>query len=151
MAESKYGKYLCTDFVMDAAGPLKEMGKKRLIFNGAEHWGINYWMRWTYITKPFTMEEKPHSHDYDQCAHFYGGDPSNVEEFDAEVEFYLGEEGEKQVITRPTIVFVPKGLIHCPLVYKRIGKPIIFQNVCFTGEYEKTMDTGEKLKMPKGV
>lgn len=151
MAGSKYGKYLYTDFVMDAMGPLKDMGKKRLVFNGADCWGINYTMRWTYITKAFMMEQKPHSHEYDQCVHFYGGNPSNVGEFDAEVEFSLGAEGEKQIITKPTTVYIPKGMIHCPLTYTRIGKPIIFQNICFTPEYEKTMETGEKLKMPRGM
>jgi hypothetical protein len=149
MAEYKHAKNLCTDFVVAPMGPMKDMGKKRLIFNGAENWGINYWMRWTYITRAFMMEQEPHSHDYDQCSHFYGGDPSNVEEFDAEVEYYL--EGEKIVITKPTIVYIPAGMIHCPLTYVRIGKPIIFQNVALTGEYEKTMESGEKRKMPKGV
>ena len=151
MAETKYGKYLCTDFIIEGLGKLKDMGKKRMVFNGVDHWGINYWMRWTYIDRPFTMEQVPHSHDYDQCSHFYGGDPSNIAEFEAEVEFYLGEEGEKQVITKPTIVFIPKGLIHCPLIYKRVDKPIIFQNVAFTTEYVKTMDSGEKVKLPPGA
>ena len=151
MAETKYAKYLYHDFIIEGkhwdnlSGGKMKLAPKRLAFDGMNHWGLNYWMRWTYVTEPFTMEQVPHSHEYDQCAHFYGGDPSNVEEFDAEVWFYLGEEGEKQVITKPTIVYIPKGMIHCPLTYKRIDKPIIFQNVCFTSEYLKTLDTGEKI------
>jgi hypothetical protein len=154
MAESKYGKYLTHDFVIDGFPVIdKETGKrtdkrgpKRLGFDGMNHWGgLNYWMRWSYITQPFMMEQVPHTHDYDQCAHFYGGDPNDISDFQAEVWFYLGEEGEKQVITKPTIVYIPKGMMHCPLTYHRIDKPIIFQNVCFTGEYLKTLEDGKEI------
>jgi hypothetical protein len=142
MAESKYEKYLYNDII------LQGRHAKRLGFDGYKSWGINYWMRWTYIAEPYTMEEKPHTHDYDQCCHFYGGDPKDVEDFQAEVWFYIG--GEKQVITKPTVVYVPKGTLHCPLIYKRIDKPIIFQNVAFAGEYVKTMENGEVLKVKPG-
>ena len=152
MAESKYGKYLTNDFVIQGYQMKKpddggEAGQvpKRLAFDGTEHWGLNYWMRLTYITAPFKMEQTPHSHEYDQCAHFYGGDLNDVEDFQAEVWFYLGEEGEKQVITRPTVVYIPKGLMHCPLTFVRVDKPIVFQNVCFTDEYLKTMDDGKQV------
>jgi hypothetical protein len=152
MAESKYAKYLADDFVIEGFRMRDQKGEpgmkvpKRLAFDGSTHFGgINYWMRMTYITQPFMMEQEPHSHDYDQCAHFYGGDPNDLSDFQAEVWFYLGEEGEKQVITKPTIVYIPKGMMHCPLTYHRVDKPIIFQNVCFTGEYVKTLEDGKQL------
>ena len=145
-------KFLKDDFVIEAlplndqkVEPGTEM-PKRLAFDGSTNFGgINYWMRMTYITQPFTMEQEPHSHEYDQCAHLYGGDPNDFGDFQAEVWFYLGEEGEKQVITKPTIIYIPRGMMHCPLVYHRIDKPIIFLNVCFTGEYKKTMEDGKEL------
>jgi hypothetical protein len=151
MAELKYGKYLTNDFIIQGL-PLKDPktgeGKdlpKRLAFDGTEHWGLDYWMRLTYITEPLKMEQVPHSHEYDQCAHFYGGDLSNIEDFRAEVWFYLGEEGEKQVITKPTIIYIPKGMMHCPLTFAKVDKPIVFQNVCFTSEYLKTLDDGKQI------
>ena len=67
------------------------------------------------------------------------------------IEYYLGDEGEKLVITRPSIVFIPAGMTHCPLTYTRVDKPIIFQNVAFTTEYLKTMGDGEQIKLPPGV
>jgi hypothetical protein len=155
MEKTKYSKYLAEDFVIDGF-PMRdpktgEMTKnpkaiKRLAFDGSTHWGgINYWMRMTYVTQPFKMEQVPHTHDYDQCAHFYGGDPSKLDDFQAEVWFYLGDEVEKQVITKPTIIYIPKGLKHCPLTFVKIDKPIIFQNVCFTGEYVKTLEDGKQF------
>ena len=53
----------------------------------------------------------------------------------AEVELYLGEEGERHVITHTTIVHIPKGMIHCPLNFKKIDRPIMFLNVPLTAHY----------------
>jgi hypothetical protein len=152
MAESKYGKYLTNDFIIQGfqiknreTGEKFKQAPKRLAFDGMEHWNLNYWMRLSYIAEPFKMEQVPHVHDYDQCVHFYGGDLSNIEDFQAEVWFYLGEEGEKQVITKPTIMYIPTGLKHCPLTFVRVDKPVIFQNVCFTSEYKKTLNDGKQL------
>ena len=39
-------------------------------------------------------------------------DPMDYKDFGAEVELYLGEEGEKHLITQTTFVYVPKELIH---------------------------------------
>jgi hypothetical protein len=35
-----------------------------------------------------------------------------------EVELYLGEEGEKHTFRGPTLVYIPGGLTHTPIVYK---------------------------------
>ena len=64
-----------------------------------------------------------------------GFDLSKIKEFDAEVEFSLGSEGEKHLITRPTTVHVPKGMIHGPMNFKKIGKPIIFIDTLLSAQY----------------
>ena len=57
--------------------------------------------------------------------------------FDAEVEISLGEESEKHVITEPTVLHIPKDVIHCPLNFKVVNKPVIFMNVALTPQYER--------------
>jgi hypothetical protein len=47
----------------------------------------------------------------------------------------LGEEGEKHIITEPTVLHLPKGTIHCPLNFKVVNKPVIFMNVALTPQY----------------
>ncbi len=37
----------------------------------------------------------------------------------------MGEELEKYVITQPTIISLPPGLVHCPLEITKIVHPII--------------------------
>lgn len=144
MAETKYGKYFIENPIIKG-----EFVKYRLYGQGSKY-GLegmeNYWLRWNCITQPMSRE-KPHVHDFDEIFHFFGADASDITDFQAEVELYVGEEGEKHVITCPTIIYMPAGLMHCPLNYKVVEKPIIFINLAFTKEYEKTMQTGEKLKM----
>jgi hypothetical protein len=130
MVETKYGKYLIEE-------PIEE-GRQtpRLKFYCQDYFGDKeYSMMWNCIKDPFLMVEVPHSHDFDQFLHFYGGNPLDVSEFDAVVELSLGEECEKHVITKTTIVHVPKGMIHCPLEFKVVNKPIIFMNVALTSAY----------------
>ncbi len=44
-----------------------------------------------------------------------------------------------------TIVHVPAGLLHCPMNYKRISKPIMLINITLGGEYVKKSSEGELL------
>jgi hypothetical protein len=62
----------------------------------------------------------------------------NFRDFGAEVELVMGKEGEKHVITSTTFVYIPKGLLHCPLVFKKVDRPIMFGHVMFTSSYEPT-------------
>lgn len=47
---------------------------------------------------------------------------------------YLGEEQEKHVFTRPTLVYLPIGFPHCPLEITRVDSPIIQIEVMLVGE-----------------
>jgi hypothetical protein len=134
MALGKYDRYFINEPIM------KGIFAPKLKFNSRMHFGEkNFSLVWNYIPEPFMMEDTPHSHDFDQFLHFYGADASNVKEFKAEVELYLGEEGEKHIITTTTIVHIPKGMIHCPLNFKRIDKPIVFMNIPLTPEYNRSV------------
>ena len=79
-----------------------------------------------YFTKPHLMVSTTHVHDCDEYLFFLGTNFEDMNDFDAEVELYMGEEGEKHIITVPTIVYVPARMIHCPLNFTRINKPVFF-------------------------
>src|SRR3972149_8172357 len=103
---------------------------KGLVFYSKTHQEVlgqkNFSVLWNCITSPFMMVKDPHAHDFDQFLHFFGADSMHIETFDAEVEIYLGDEGEKHVIKEPTVLHIPKDMMHCPLEFKVINKPIIF-------------------------
>ena len=134
MAEGKYDKYFFKNPIVE--------GKfcPRLVFFSRQHEEVgekNFSVLWNCITEPFLMVQEAHSHDFDQFLHFYGANSLDITDFDAEIELSLGEEGEKHIINKATIVYVPKGLIHCPLNFKRVGKPVIFVNVALTPKYTR--------------
>ena len=95
------------------------------------------------ISQPVLMEAGPMKHDFDQILCFVGGDTRNIFEFDAEVELCLGDELEKHIINSPSVVYVPKGLTHCPINFKKIGKPIIFLDITLSSEYTRKEKTGD--------
>ena len=77
-----------------------------------------------YITTPDTLGGDTHSHPHDQWIFLIGGDSKNFLDFDADAEMLLGDKVRK--INYPCYFFIPKGTPHCPLVIKRVGKPIVF-------------------------
>ncbi len=66
---------------------------------------------------------KPHKHDFDEVLCFFGTNPEDFHDLNSEIELWLG--GEKQIITKSTMTYIPAGVEHCPLVFHRIGSPVI--------------------------
>jgi hypothetical protein len=132
MAKDKYSKYFFKNpIVKGKFGP-------RLRFYSREHPEVgekNYSLLWNCITEAHTMVEDAHAHPFDQFLHFYSANSLDITQFDAEIEISLGEEGEKHIITEPTILHIPKNTLHCPLVFKVVRKPVIFMNIALTPEY----------------
>ena len=60
---------------------------------------------------------------------------STAEELGGEIEFLLG--GEKHTITKTCLIFVPKGVSHCPITLRRIDTPIFMFEAANDPEYVK--------------
>jgi hypothetical protein len=132
MAADKYGKY----FIRNPIKPGKFC--PRLVFYSRQHQAVgekDFSLLWNCVTEPYLMVRDAHSHDFDQFLHFYGANSLDITDFDAEIEMSLGEEGEKHVITGPTVLHIPKNTVHCPLNFKVVNKPVIFMNVALTPQY----------------
>jgi mannose-6-phosphate isomerase-like protein (cupin superfamily) len=92
----------------------------------------NLSMAWRLITKPMCIDREPHKHAFDEFLCFLGGNLENMFDFDATIELSMGPESELHVIESATVVYVPAGTLHCPLNYKRIGKPVLFHPIALT-------------------
>jgi hypothetical protein len=134
-AQPNYNEHFFTRPLIDGTDV-----RHRIVMQGSKHdfGGIfqDYWLRWNCITKPVSMAE-PHSHDFDEIFHFFGADASDISDFQAVVEFTIGENLEVHTITEPTIVYVPRGLVHAPINVKTVNRPIIFMNVANASEYSE--------------
>jgi len=64
-----------------------------------------------------------HVHDYDEIVIHMGVDVNNREELGGEIEFMV--DGQPLTINKTSAVFVPKGVKHGPLTWKRFDKPHI--------------------------
>jgi hypothetical protein len=134
MTERKYEKYFLNDPLVKS-----DFVKYRIMCQGGKT-GLggfmeNYFLRWNCITHPVSMEDT-HVHDYDEIFHFFGANAEDISDFDAVIELTMGPEKEIYTITRPSIVHVPGGLVHAPLNFKVINKPVIFMNVANTTGYK---------------
>ena len=85
-----------------------------------------FYLETNMVLRTGTIEllSKPHSHSFDEYLMFLGTNPQDQFELGGEVEFWLG--GEKHIITRTCAVFVPSGLSHCPIYFRRVDRPFMF-------------------------
>jgi hypothetical protein len=144
MAESKYGKYVMSGLPEAeserkiTAPHIKGEAPTKLIArlrgeNAEGGTGLSFGLGCVY--EPFLLRPDAHKHDFEQFLCFFGGDPMKPADFGGEVELSLGEEGEKHIITSPTIVYLPGGVVHGPLDFKKIDKPIMYMDVFLSATY----------------
>ncbi len=98
----------------------------------------------TAVKKPYMFHETTHKHMFTEFFVFFGANPNDMQEFDADVEYTFGAEKEKHLIKSPTIAIAAPGTYHCPLNYARIGKPIYCIEAFLTTKYSG-VDLGEDL------
>ena len=79
------------------------------------------------------MEAKSHSHNYEEIVTLFGTDPDNPRDLCGEVEFWY--DNKQYTITESCIIYVPKGVEHCPLIFHRVERPIFHFIVGHAGKY----------------
>ena len=149
----KYSRYFFYDFEAPEIPPeaAKEMEEARLKsestikstrfinMNPSRLEGTPYmdfaWL-WKGSSKGYIESE--HIHDFDEFIGFLGTHgPRDPDALGGEVEVWLG--GEKYTITRSCLIYIPKGLKHCPIRLTRIDTPVLFFSGAFdVGEYNRT-------------
>ena len=76
-----------------------------------------------------------HTHNSDEIIGFFGSDPQNSHDLGGELEFWL--EDEKYILNQSCLIFVPKRMTHCPLVIRKVERPIFHFTTVNEGEYLK--------------
>ena len=89
------------------------------VFEGAPYVdGAWFWPQ----SKEVVVVDTGHSHDFGEVVTFFGSNPDDPTDLCGEIEFWL--EDEPHTITKSCVIFVPKGVKHCPLILKRVDRPI---------------------------
>lgn len=133
MAESKYSKYI----IKTPKGKLHTGELFEGFLASPDKLGVDCQILYSVITEADLEgdETEPHVHDFSHVMCFFGSNPFDKYDFDADIEFYMG--GEMQIINTPAMVTVPAGLSHCPLIFRRIGKPVTWVEVMLTSGYSR--------------
>jgi hypothetical protein len=147
MADTKYGKYLIKAplTVEEPSERKNQPTHKNLVFMGKEKCGVDIAIMLVPVSVPHTMLDAPHKHDFPQFLCFLGSDPDDLGNLGAEIEVSLGEEGGKHTITEPTILYNAPGLVHGPLVYKKVDRPVMHLDIVLTHEYVRKGVSGKEI------
>ncbi len=147
MPKSKYDQYFTDEVVFEAKDKDgKPMGRFLTSTRhlqekfGGGHLSVDFFP----IMQPHVMISQPHKHEFAQYLHFFSSNFTDSRDFDAVIEFTVGdspENGQKYIITKPTAVYVAAGLYHGPLIFKVINKPVLFIDVAATGKYSRVGNT----------
>jgi hypothetical protein len=139
MAESKYGKYIVTEPKANIVKPpWSPQGPvpSRVAYIDNEVVDGAFYMECVWIMPEMIPHDgvelekhgpKAHTHDYDEILGFFGSDTENARDLGGEAVLWLGDE--KHLINKSCLVFIPKGLQHCPLYFSRVNKPIFHFSV----------------------
>ena len=90
------------------------------------------------LVKDFDMAQGfGHAHEFDEVFLFIGTDAHDTLNLGGEVEFWLGEgeEAEKFMLNKASSVFVPAGVVHNPIYYRRVDRPFIQAVIAPVEEY----------------
>ena len=85
-----------------------------------------------------TMGHGPHSHPVPEVLVAIGSDPEHPEDLGAEFEMFMGEEMEKHIITKSTMIYVPENTVHCPFTIKKVTRPFLFMQAHYGPKLAET-------------
>jgi hypothetical protein len=94
-------------------------------------------MNTAWYLKPANVEPLAHTHATDEIIGFFSSDSEKPYDLGGEVEIWL--EGDKHIITTSAMVFVPAGMKHCPLLLRRVDRPIFHFTTVTGGQYDKNL------------
>jgi hypothetical protein len=125
MDDSKYGKYIITELKPDIS-PGGEDHLKLIYLDNEVIEGAFYvecvWIWPGLKSYPTKSGAKAHTHDFDEVITFFGTNPEDPHDLCGEIELWL--EDEKHILNKSCLVFIPKGMKHCPLIIRRVDRPI---------------------------
>ena len=156
MAKSKYGKYVISELKLASKlspsrqGPnphhipkIGEGGRIQLLYLDNEILPHGLYTECVWIMPggklPWRVEPNSHTHEFDEVITFVGNNVEDPYDLGGEIEMWL--EDEPQILTRSCLIFIPKGMKHCPLVFRKVARPIFHTAMGTGGLYLQDIKT----------
>lgn len=101
--------------------------------------GCHYFsVMWMGPSSTRTMGHGPHTHPVPEVLVAIGSDPEHPEDLGAEFELYMGEEMEKHIVNKSTLIYIPENTVHCPFTIKKAIRPFLFMQANYGGKLAET-------------
>ncbi|MCJ7605749.1 MAG: hypothetical protein MUO19_06920, partial [Dehalococcoidales bacterium] len=126
MADFNGEKYVTRTPLYEAGGEVKNRQSPTMtIMSDAQVPGCNMYIEygWIYGIPDPNPHIHEHVHDYDEIVLHWGGDPTHPQVLGGEIEFCIG--GQPITFNTTTGIFIPAGVPHGPLTWKKFEKPHI--------------------------
>jgi hypothetical protein len=138
MAKSKHAKYIVTELDKRHTNPeaVARYAKtgRRILWLDEEVVPGAFQMNCSWYLHANPTGPGAHHHDVAEIIGFFSSDPENPNDLGAEIEFWM--EDEKFMLTKSCMIFVPKNMVHCPLILRRVDRPIFHFTTVPAGKYE---------------
>jgi hypothetical protein len=148
----KYDHLFCTSFREKSLAP-EYVPSPCAYFRGDAHLpGAKMNMGWQQFVKPYKLERISHHHDVDEYLIFLGCEfPDLVSSFDAEIEIFIGDEYERHIVNKATVLYIPAGLEHNPCDIRKVNKPFMFSAMHLAPYFNHINQNGEYMQFKKGI
>ncbi len=132
MAELKYKKYIVEDYIITeeektraAEDPEKLARLAPIVRLDDDIVKGSFFMTFVWALGVSGREQdlEAHTHDYNEVLGWIGTDWKNPHDLGGEIEFWM--EDEKYILTKSCIIYIPKGVRHCPLKDLKVDRPFI--------------------------
>jgi hypothetical protein len=137
MSVSEVDKYIIqelkTPFSAEANAEYSKSASRILWLDENVVPGSPFQMNCSWYLKPDLKELPVHTHEAPELLGFFGNDPEDPYNLHGEIELGLGDQ--KYIINKTSMVFVPAGLKHYPLIVKRVERPIFHFSVLKSGRW----------------
>jgi len=114
---------------------LKGSRMTRLLWLDGEMLKGAFYMDFVWYHETSDSGPGPHTHDFDEVLGFIGTDPENPRDLGGVMELWL--EDEKYLLDKTSLVFVPRGMKHCPMICRKLTHPFVHFSSGNEAEYVK--------------
>jgi hypothetical protein len=144
MEKTDYSKYLVTNPIYEAGPPTQgRQSPSMTLMSNTLVPGCNMYLEvgwiWDIPTPNPNIHE--HSHNFNEIVLHIGSDPNNPEDLGGEIEYVM--EGQPLVFNKTSAVFVPAGVKHGPLTWRKFSRPHLEMAIMIgTGSYKEGWPEG---------
>lgn len=106
--------------------------------SGEDLEGLNANIIWGFCSQPGIARRGvgAHVHAVDEILVYLGMDTDSMDSLGAEIEIDMGQEHERHLIDKPSVIVCPAGTPHMPQVTRWVDRPFAFFAVSLSGEHK---------------